>query len=77
MNINDVATEVEERHREESLALARRNAEIQPTLRPTGKCLWCFTTIDPTSANPRFCDAEHRDEYDHFMSRHPELLRPR
>lgn len=70
MNVNDVASDVEELHRTESVARARAD---MPILKPTGKCLWCGESIHPTAINQRFCDSEHRDEYDFYIARHPEL----
>lgn len=74
MNINDVATEVEERHREEALAAHRARTASQPILRPTGHCIWCGESLQ-NNDNPRFCDAEHRNEYDRYVARHPERFR--
>ena len=39
----------------------------------TGHCLWCHESIPADAVNQRFCDTDHRDEYDRFLNRHPEL----
>lgn len=71
MNLEDAAQIVEEMFREESLHVLRTASK--PSLSPTGSCLWCGEPIQPGSPNPRFCDATHRDEYDRWRKRHPEL----
>lgn len=71
MNLEDAAQLVEDSFRQEALLNTLRSPFNSPA--PTGSCLWCGEPIQPGSPNLRFCDAQHRDEYDRWKARHPEL----
>jgi hypothetical protein len=71
MNEVDRASELEQAERDANIAAARSSKSVSP--KPTGRCVWCGEDISPDSANPRFCDARHRDMYDNYRARHPEL----
>lgn len=72
MDPAEVASDYEELDRQEAISLALKTSHSPVA---TGKCLWCGEDIHPEATNKRFCDAEHRDEYDNWMKRHPEILR--
>lgn len=71
MNLEEAAQEIEIAFRE--LALKTTLSAPKHSPQPRGACLWCGESISPDSPNPRFCDATHRDEYDRWRKRHPEL----
>lgn len=71
MDTVDMSQGTEEAFRSKALAEVLSRKPIPAT----GKCLWCDTPILASSKNLRFCDAEHRDEYDRYLKRHPEFTK--
>ncbi len=59
---DDIATELEIIHREESI---ERKRTAERVLAPIGRCYACQKAFDDER---RFCDAECRDDYEFFKS---------